>query len=145
MSAQSYRNHVRWYPPHHFVFYPLLAACIGAAVWASFRYPHDHFLWIGLAVALFFLGFLSFMTRQHYALMLQNRLVRLEMRVRYHGLTGQRLEPLEEKLGFGRIAALRFAGDDELPALVEQTLAENLSPDDIKKSIQHWVADDMRV
>lgn len=145
MPAQSYHNHTRWYPPHHFILYPLLILATGAAVWASFHYPHDHFLWIGIAAALLFLGFLSFMTRQHYALTLQNRLVRLEMRVRYHQLTGRRLEPLEEKLGFGRIAALRFAGDEELPALTERTLTENLSADDIKKSIRHWMADDMRV
>ncbi len=145
MPAQSYANHTRWYPPHHFVFYPLLAAVIGCSVWAAFRYPQDHFLWIGLVIALFFLGFLSFMTRQHYALTLQNRLVRLEMRVRYHQLTDARLEPLEEKLGFGRIAALRFAGDAELPGLVQRALAENLSADAIKQSIRHWVADEMRV
>lgn len=145
MPTQSYANHTRWYPPHHFILYPLLMLGAGLAVWASFRYPQDHFLWLGVAVALFFIGFLSFMTRQHYALTLQNRLVRLEMRLRYHQLTGQRLEPLEEKLGFGRIAALRFAGDKELPALVERTLAENLSADSIKQNIQHWQADDMRV
>lgn len=145
MPAQSYASHIRWYPPHHFVFYPLLGLATGGAVWAAFRYPHDHFLWIGVAIALVFLCALSFMTRQHYALTLQNRLVRLEMRVRYHQLTGQRLEPLEEKLGFGRIAALRFAGDEELPALVQRALAENLSADEIKKSIQQWVADEMRV
>lgn len=145
MATQSYAHHTRWYPPHHFVFYPLLLALMVGAIFCARRYPDDQTLWYVIAASLFLLGALSFITRQHYALTLQNRLVRLEMRLRYYQLTGQRLEPMEEKLGFGRIAAMRFAGDEELPALVERTLAENLSADAVKRSIQHWVADDVRV
>ena len=73
------------------------------------------------------------MLRQHYALLLQNRIVRLEMRVRYFQMSGKRFEPVEQKLNFNQIAALRFASDSELPALVDRALKENLSPDAIKK------------
>jgi hypothetical protein len=67
------------------------------------------------------------------------------MRFRYYALTQQRLELLEDKLSFGQIAALRFASDEELPALVKRTVSENLSPGDIKKSIKNWLPDHMRV
>ena len=85
------------------------------------------------------------MLRQHYALGNQNRIVRLEMRLRYYQLTGKRLEPLEEKLSFGQIAALRFASDAELLPLMERAEKENLSPKQIKQAIQNWQGDYMRV
>jgi hypothetical protein len=71
--------------------------------------------------------------------------VRLELRFRYYVITGKRLEPLEPNLSFGQIAALRFASDEELAALVERALKENLSPQQIKISIVHWLPDHMRV
>ena len=85
------------------------------------------------------------MLRQHYALNNQNRIVRLEMRFRYYVLTNERLEKLEDRLSFGQISALRFASDEELPALVNRTLDENLSPDAIKRSVKRWNPDHMRV
>jgi len=94
---------------------------------------------------LILIAWLSFMMRQHYALNNQNRIVRLELRFRYYVLTGKRLEPIEQKLSFGQLAALRFASDEELPALIERAVNENLSSDAIKKSIKNWQADNMRV
>ncbi len=85
------------------------------------------------------------MMRQHYALGNQNRIVRLELRFRYYVITGKRLEPLESKLSFGQLAALRFASDEELAALVERALKENLSDRQIKKLIVRWLPDHMRV
>ena len=66
------------------------------------------------------------------------------MRLRYFELTGKRLEEIESQLGLGRVCALRFASDAELPALVQRALAENLSADEIKKAVKNWQADDMR-
>lgn len=85
------------------------------------------------------------MLRQHYALTVQNRVVRLEMRLRYYQLTHTRFEEIEPRLSFGQIAALRFASDDELPALTNRALQEQLSPDAIKRSIKNWLPDEMRV
>lgn len=85
------------------------------------------------------------MMRQHYALTCQNRTVRLEMRLRYYQLTNQRLEPIEQRLTFGQLAALRFASDEELEPLLQRTLTEGLTPDQIKKSIKNWIPDNMRV
>ena len=85
------------------------------------------------------------MLRQHYALDNQNRIVRLEMRLRYFQLTGKRFEPLEQQLSFGQIAALRFASDEELLPLTDRTLKENLSAKQIKQSVTNWQGDYMRV
>ena len=145
MSIQNYKNHVRYYPAHHFVFYPLLLAGIFYAVRCAGRYPDQEREWIAMAGLLFLVGWLSFMLRQHYALGNQNRIVRMELRFRYYVLTGKRLEPVERQLSFGQLAALRFASDEELPALVERALKEGLSANAIKQAVQHWVADEMRV
>lgn len=145
MEQQQYKNHIRFYTPHHFIFYPLLLVCLGVSLYLAYNRPEQRLEWLFAGLLVILLGWLSFMMRQHYALNNQDRTVRLEMRFRYYVLTGKRLELLEDRLSFGQIAALRFASDEELPALLERTLQEHLSPDRIKKAIQHWMPDSMRV
>jgi len=142
---QNYKNHVRYYVPHHFVFYPVILLLAAIAVMQVLKNDTNALLWIFVAAIVLLVGWLSFMLRQHYALTLQNRIVVLEMRLRYYVLTQQRLEQLEDRLSFGQIAALRFASDEELPALVQRTLAEKLSPVEIKQSIKQWLPDYKRV
>ncbi len=77
-----------------------------------------------------------------YALQLQDRIIRNEENIRCERLTGN---PLDPKLSLKQVIALRFASDEEFPGLVERTLSENLSPDDIKKAVQNWRADHHRV
>lgn len=110
-----------------------------------FTFKEQSLLWMAFAGNFLLLAWLSYMVRQHYALTNQNRIVRLEMRFRYYVLTQKRLEKLESQLTFQQLAALRFASDEELPALTERALNENLSPSDIKSSIKNWVYDDRRV
>jgi hypothetical protein len=145
MPAQNYSNHVRYYPPHHFVFYPVMLVLIAVAIRFSFKFPDRSLEWNAFAVILLMITWLSFMLRQHYALNNQNRIVRLEMRLRYYQLTHERFEDLESQLSLGQIVALRFASDAELPALVRQTLSEKLNPATIKRSIKNWHPDTMRV
>ncbi len=85
------------------------------------------------------------MLRQHYALGNQDRIVRLEFRLRYFELLGKRSITVEEQLSFAQIAALRFASDAEFILLLDQALKEHTSGDAIKKTIQHWQSDDMRL
>jgi hypothetical protein len=145
MLTQNAANHVRYYTTHHFIFYPLLLIAIAAAVYASNQHPDQKDVWLAIIVLFFFTGWSSFMLRQHYALGNQNRIVRLELRFRYFLITGKRLEPLESKLHFSQLVALRFASDEELPSLVERAINENLPPAQIKKLIVHWLPDYMRV
>lgn len=143
--SQSYKNHVRYYAPHHFVFLPLSAAFTIATAVKAGKSRRKNLLWAAISGIGFLTTYLGIMTRQHYALELQDRVVRLEMRLRYYQLTGKRLEAVEDALGFGRIAALRFATDAQLPSLLDRALTENLSADAIKKEVANWQADTMRV
>jgi len=142
---QNYNNHVRWYPPHHFVFYPLMLAMFIAALYQVFNVEQDKLLWIFISAIIAVIIWVAFMLRQHYALTLQNRLVLTEIRYRYFVVTGRRFETLEQNLSEGQVFALRFAPDEELETLAERAIKENLIPDQIKKSIKNWRADSRRV
>jgi Family of unknown function (DUF6526) len=145
MPKQQYKNHIRYYIPHHFIFYPLIFFILAIAVKNVFANRQNNTDWLIISILICMLGWLSFMMRQHYALTNQNRIVRLEMRLRYYQLTQQRFEALENKLSFKQIAALRFAGDNELLILINKTIKENLQPNAVKKLITDWQADTMRV
>lgn len=145
MKIQNKTNHIRFYYPHHFVFYPVIIALTATSTWLSFEHPDKRIEFLLLAAVFFILGWLSFMLRQHYALNNQNRIVRLEMRLRYYQLTGKKLEDIENQLSFEQLAALRFASDEELEALIQRSLIEDLSPAQIKDAIKDWVPDYMRV
>lgn len=145
MDQQNYSNHIRYYAPHHFVFYSIILVASGWSGWHIFSMPERRDEWIGITLIIFLLGWLSFMLRQHYALTNQNRIVRLEVRLRYYQLAGKRFESIENRLSFGQMAALRFASDEEFVQLTERALSENLSPDAIKRAIKNWLPDHMRV
>jgi len=145
MQQQSYKNHVRWYPPHHFVFYPLMLGLLIFGTYRAYCDEGDRALWIFITILTGVIIWVAFMLRQHYALTLQNRIVTGELRYRYFVVTGNRLEPMEEKLSEGQLFALRFAPDEELAGLTQRAIRENLSPDAIKQSIQNWKADSRRV
>jgi hypothetical protein len=142
---QSYKNHIRYYPTHHFVFYPVILLLTAFCVRKAIIDPINQLIWIFMALVFLMVGWLSFMLRQHYALTLQNRLVVDELRFRYYTLTQRRLELLEDRLSFGQMAALRFAPDNELPALVQKAMEQDLSPNQIKKLIVKWLPDTSRV
>jgi hypothetical protein len=126
------------------VYYPVLTVFLVFSIYFAFT-TNDSLIWSFISVVFVFLFFLAYMLRQHYALILQNRIVRLELRYRYFTLTGKRLEEFEHKLTDDQIFALRFAPDDEFLPLLEDALKNNLSGDAIKKAIVHWRADYNRV
>ncbi len=145
MSKQNYHNHRRYFIPHHFIFLPAMVFCI---VWGIIQASKDsshQVEWYLFSLLSFALLYLALMLRQHYALGNQNRIVRLEFRLRYYQLLNDPATKAEEKLSFGQIAALRFANDNEFKTLLHRAINEGLSPDAIKKSIKNWQADDMRV
>ncbi len=145
MEVQNYKNHVRYYTPHHFVFYPIVFFLMSLCIYFSTEYKEQQPIWIVLSIILFLIAWLSYMLRQHYALMNQDRIVRLELRFRYYLLTKKRLELIEPRLSLNQLLALRFASDEELPELIEEAADINLSPKEIKQSIKKWVPDYMRV
>lgn len=144
METQSYKNYIRFYTPHHFVFYPMMAVLLGFSIYFALT-SAEKLVWTFISLLFIAVIWLSYMVRQHYALTLQNRIVRLEMRYRYLALTGKPFEPIEEKLRDSQLFALRFCPDEEFQALLQRTLAENLSGDQIKKAIVNWKGDHHRV
>jgi len=145
MDTQNYKNHRKFYPPHHFIFLPILFFLEVFGIYKIFKDPDNEILWILFSVLIFLILYLAIMVRQHYALGLQNRLVRLEFKQRYFELFATRSDEVEEKLSFGQIAALRFAYDDEFKELLSKALNENMSGDEIKRSIKKWRADHHRI
>lgn len=105
----------------------------------------NQLIWILFSLVIFLIFYLAFMTRQHYAIGLQNRIVRLEFRQRYFEIFNKRSDEVCEKLSFGQIAALRFAYDEEFKELLDKALNEKISGDEIKKSIKNWRPDNERI
>ena len=137
------------YPWHHFVLLPAALVVAGYAVLRYTKVAGDDDqtarLWFTVAaLAVIGLGVLV-MLRQHYALQLQDRICRLEVRQRYFELSGQRFAALEKQLTLKQILSLRLAGDAELPALAQAAAAEKLVPKDIQARITDFQLDTMRV
>lgn len=145
MKKQNFENHIQFYPLHHFVFYPLTLILLGTSVYFAVSCQEQRTIWIFISALIAVIIWVAFMLRQHYALILQNRIVRLDLRYRYFALTGERLESLEHQLNDSQLFALRFAPDEELVPLVQRTISENLSGTAIKKSIKNWKGDYDRV
>ena len=89
-----------------------------------------------------FLAIIPGMLARIYAVKLQDRMIRTEEQLRYYILAKKRLDPT---ITITQLIALRFASDEEFVALVDRTLLENLSSEDIKKAIHEWRPDHNRV
>ena len=143
------KNPVRYYPLHHYILLPLTLILVIYTIRRYVSVAGDDSeisrLWFSLAaVTLLFFATLV-MLRQHYALILQDRIARLEVRQRYFEVSGQRFTELEKDLTIKQILSLRLAGDQELPALAQATAREKLSPQDIQARITDFQFDPMRV
>ena len=144
MKGQSYANHTRYQPLQHFVWLPLsLLLLIGTVVYAIMSFVNEGFSFqLLLLIGVVILAIIPGMLARMYALTLQDRLIRNEERFRYYMLTGK---ALDSRLSKGQLIALRFASDEEFIELANRAVEENLTPDDIKKSIKVWMPDHHRV
>ncbi len=147
--ATPTKNTPMLYPWHHFVLLPLALLMAGYTVYRYTTVAGDDDqtarLWFSVA-ALAVIGFgVLVMVRQHYALQLQDRICRLEVRQRYFEVSSHRFAALEKQLSIAQILSLRLAGDAELPALAQAAAAEKLSPKDIQARITDFQFDTMRV
>jgi len=141
-KPQTYANHTRWDPAFHFFALPVfLLLALGATVYFIWRPgPHSALMFV-VAVALATVVLKSRLS----ALRVQDRVIRLEERLRLATLLPEPLRSRIPQLTESQLIALRFASDAEVPKLVERTLNEKLSPADIKKAIQTWRPDYFRV
>jgi hypothetical protein len=141
-SSQNFANHTRYDPPFHFFVLPVALASLILTIVRAVKVPVGINFWM-IVVAL--AGLLAAFKIRGYALKVQDRVIRLEERLR---LLSVLKEPLRSRIGEltdAQLIGLRFASDGELPALVQRALTEQLSRKDIKKSVTDWRADAARV
>jgi hypothetical protein len=141
-SPQNFSNHTRFDPPFHFFIMPVFAISLIASVVHLVRRPGLHSAWL-VVVMIAALGAI-FKIRLN-ALKVQDRVIRLEERLRFASLLDPTLRPRIPEFTESQLIALRFASDAELPALAARALSEKLSAADIKKAVQQWRPDDWRV
>jgi energy-coupling factor transporter transmembrane protein EcfT len=148
-TPQTFANHTRFDPPFHFFLIPVFALAVVFSLIFFFAHIGHRTVWENvhaflIVVFAFALLILMFKTRL-YALKVQDRVIRLEERLRLMQLLPEPLRSRIPELTEGQLAGLRFASDAELPKLAERALNEKLSRQDIKKSIQNWRPDYWRV
>jgi Family of unknown function (DUF6526) len=139
---QNLANHNRFDPAFHFFLLPLILILGIASLVSCFRHPGwetARGLLVVTALAV------TAVKARSNALKVQDRVIRLEQRLRLAALLPESLRSQIVKLSEGQLIALRFASDEEVPALAHRALVENLSRGDIKKSIRNWQADFWRV
>jgi hypothetical protein len=147
-AAQNYKNHVRWDPAWHFFIMPILMLNI---VFAAFKLVHDwhlennHHVVFGWWTVLSIVLFMAIMKSRMYALKVQDRIIRLEERLRLAALLPAEELASSHALTEDQLIGLRFASDGELPRLVARTLKENLTRKQIKEAIVNWRPDNFRV
>lgn len=142
-SPQTYANHARFHPLFHFFLAPGSLLLIVLAAVNLFRSDFRLDAWILLLIAILFFAALYLM--RAYPLKAQDRIIRLEERLRLQRLLPAPLAQRIPELTEYQLTALRFASDNELPALVEKVLSSKMPPKEIKKSIVSWRADTFRV
>lgn len=142
-KRQDYRSHRRLFPLFHFLASPITGFFfIHSVVHAVQRPSAAHWLEALYAGAIF----AGVLASRVMALTVQNRLIRLEMRLRLREVLPPALAARIGELRVRQLIALRFASDAELPSLVERTLAgEFAKPRDIKAAVTDWQADHLRV
>ena len=148
-TPQTYANHTRLDPPFHFFLGPVFILALVLTLIHFFYHLHESgmrdnihsFLLIVLAVAMITLV----LKVRLYSLKVQDRVIRLEERLRLTQLLSEPLRSRIPELTEDQLIGLRFASDAELPKLVERALNEKLKRKDIKKAVQNWRPDYWRV
>jgi hypothetical protein len=146
---QTFANHTRFDPLFHFFILPIFGLALISALIHFFAHitegdMHDHihaFLLILLALALL----TAALKIRLYANKLQDRIIRLEERLRLAQLLPEPLRSRIPELTEDQLCGLRFASDAEIPKLVERALNEKWSRKQVKQAIQTWRPDYWRV
>ncbi len=142
-TPQSYATHVRRHPLYHYFVAPVMLLNF---IWAVVLFVRSPGWDRGKGVIVSFALVAAVYLIRTYSLKVQDRIIRLEERLRYQQLLPADLAERAGALPLPQIIALRFASDAELPELVQQVLEGKLSkPDEVKRAIKNWRADTFRV
>jgi uncharacterized protein DUF6526 len=141
-SGQTYKSHVRFFPPFHFFVVPVLLINVLVAGWLLYRFPSAMGAW-NLIVAVALLT--GALVARIMVLAVQDRVIRLEMRLRMREALPADLQARIPEITREQCIGLRFASDAELPGLVRRVLAGDLkTAGDIKKQVAQWQGDYLR-
>ena len=142
-QGQNFSNHTRFVPPFHYVALPILLVNFVSAVVELFNgITFDASLHVLVAVALIIVALFA----RVFALKAQDRVIRLEMRLRMRELLPEDRQGRINDFTPTQMVGLRFAGDAELPELARKVLDENITKTtSIKKMITDWQGDYFRV
>ena len=140
---QDYKNHRKFVPAFHYVAVPiLLVNVIYSGYVAATSFALGSVIALLVAIALLIVAFLA----RIFALGAQDRVIRLEERLRLHEVLPPDQQHNIDKLTTGQLVALRFASDGEVAALVATVTAEGIEDrDEIKKRVTNWRADNQRL
>ncbi len=141
-TPQTLANHARFDPAYHFFLAPVFLITWIVIVVELVRHPG---LWNAWMVVVATAAMVALLKIRTYALKVQDRVIRMEEKLRLAILSPQSLGTKIPNLTERQLIALRFASDGEVVGLAERSLAQNLRPADIKKAIQHWRPDYWRV
>ena len=142
-QPQNYGNHSRMVAPFHYVALPLLLINFGWSIYRAITAMSTETIIGALtALALIIIGLFS----RIHALWAQDRVIRLEMRLKLIEVLPDDLKSRVGDLSTAHLVALRFASDAELPGLVRRVLDGSLTEQKaIKQAIVNWQADYQRV
>lgn len=143
MAEQNFANHGRFLPPFHFFVIPVMVINFFWSIyrWYASRWSLNGLESVVVAAALV----LGFLTARMMALSVQDRVIRLEERLRCERLLPADLKPHIGEFTVSQLVALRFASDAELPALARKVLDEKISErKPIKQLVKNWRADYQR-
>jgi len=139
---QNYKNHVRFDPLTHFALAPLALILVTLSIRLCIQHPDGlHLILIILEIAVFLVA----MKSRFYSLKVQDRVIRLEERLRLQALLPLSEHDRIQEATIQQLVALRFASDTELPTLFHRAVREGLTSKQIKQNIQTWRADEFRV
>ncbi len=142
-TTQNYGNHAKFVPLYHYVLLPLLLINVLATVYQAWRQPSLFGAW-AIVIAIALVG--TALSARLFALKAQDRVIRLEERLRMRELLPAELKGQIGDFTVDQLIALRFAEDTELPALAATVRRDNVKGRDvIKKMVKHWRADDCRL
>ena len=142
MKEQNFRNHSRYIILWTFITPLILIAILGGSIVNLIHADaHTHYS-AALILLISVVLIIIYWYARRFALVAQDRAIRAEENLRYFILTGK---PFDSRLRMSQIIALRFAPDDEFPALAKKAVEENLRSKEIKAAIQKWKADHHRV
>lgn len=143
MSEQNFKNHVRFVPLYHFFALPMLVVNFGWSIyrWIAAGFSIGGLEWVLTSAALFF----GVVYPRLFALNVQDRVIRLEERLRYERVLPEELRWRADELTVDQFVSLRFASDEELEKLMQKVLDGKLTERKaIKRLIKNWRPDSLR-